>query len=166
MTEEGQGLGQFNPWGITFCGDRVIVGSCSQPYLYIFHTNLELDRKIDLKRVGVRDIMRIAGDEHMNLYICDFSNNSVHVLPLKGKGELLNSFQLDYPHSIHVSGGLVYVSSRRSQIFVLTKQGKFVTSFGHQGLEEGQFALPCGLVVDTNGYLYVCDSSNNQLQLF
>ena len=165
VTREGQGLGQFNPWGITFCGDQVIVGSRAPPYLYIFHTNLELDRKIDLYRVGVSDIMGIAGDEHMNLYICDF-NSSVHVLSLKGQGELLNSFQVDRPHSIHVCGGLVYVSSWKNLVFVFTKQGKFVTSFGHLGLEEDQFVLPCGLVVDTNGYLYVCDLSNNQLQLF
>ena len=49
---------------------------------------------------------------------------------------------------------------------MFTKQGKLVASFGHEGLEEGQFGLLCGLVVDTNGYLYVCDLSNNQLQLF
>ena len=166
VTREGQGLDQFNSWGITFCGDQVIVGSRFPPHLYIFHTNLELDRKIDLKRVGVGDIIGIAGDEHMNLYICDYSNNSVHVLSLKGQGELLNSFQLDYPHSIHVSGGLVYVSSWRiHKIFVFTKQGKLVASFGHQGWKEGQFNLPCGLVIDTNGYLYVCDSSD-RLQLF
>ena len=167
VTGEGQGLGQFYPWGITFCGDQVIVGSRCPPYLYIFHTNLELDRKIDLKRVGVSDIIGIAGDEHMNLYICELSNNSVHVLSLKGQGELLNSFQLDYPHSIHVSGGLVYVSSWRiHKIFVFTIQGKLVASFGHQGRKEGQFVLPSGLVIDTNGYLFVCDSSNDRLQLF
>ena len=165
VTGERQGLDLFNSCGITFCGDRVIVGSRGPPYLYIFHTNLELDRKIDLKRVGVSDIMGIAGDEHMNLYICD-DNNSVHVLSLKGQGELLNSFHVDYPHSIHVSGGLVYISSWKNLIFVFTKQGKFVTSFGHQGLEEGQLGLPCGLVIDTNGYLYVCDSDNDRLQLF
>ena len=52
--------------------------------------------------------MGIAGDEHMNLYICDY-NNGVHVLSLKGQGELLNSFQVDRPHSIHVSGGLASI---------------------------------------------------------
>ena len=168
VTGEGQGLDLFNSWGITFCGDQVIVGSRNPPYLYIFHTNLELNRKIDLERVGVGDnISGIAGDEHMNLYICDYRNNSVHVLSLKGQGELLNSFQLDCPFSIHVSGGLVYFSSWAiHNIFVFTKQGKLVASFGHQGWKEGQFALPCGLVVDTNGYLYVCDRGNSRLQLF
>ena len=166
VTGEGQGLDLSSSRGITFCGDQVIVGSRRPPYLYIFHTNLELDRKIDLKRVGVSDIMGIAGDEHMNLYICDF-NSSVHVLSLKGQGRLLKSFQVDGSHSIHVSGGLVYVSSWNShKIFVFTKQGKLVASFGHEGLKEGQFYLPCGLVVATNGYLYVCDSDNNRLQLF
>ena len=160
---EGQGLGQFNPWGITFCGDQVIVGSRFPPYLYIFHTNLELDRKIDLKRVGVGDIMGIAGDEHMNLYICDF-NSSVHVLSLKGQGELLNSFGKKYvqlPYSVSISGQLVYVGTWTNKIFVFSKQGKFVTSFGSCGSKEGQFNLPSGSVFDADGFMYVCDRNNN-----
>ena len=169
VTGEGQGLDQFSSWGITFCGDRVIIGSCRPPYLYIFHTNLELDRKIDLERVGVSDIMGIAGDEHMNLYICDYSNNSVHVLSLKGQGELLNSFGKKYvqlPYSVSISGQLVYVGTWTNKIFVFSKQGKFVTSFGSSGSKEGQFSLPSGSVFDADGFMYICDSTNNRLQLF
>ena len=168
VTGEGQGLGLFYPWGITFCGDQVIVGSCDLPYLYIFHTNLELDRKIDLKRVGVGDIMGIAGDEHMNLYICDYINNSVRVLSLKGQGELLNSFGKKYvqlPYSVSISGQLVYVRTWTNKIFVFNKQGKVVTSFGSYGSKEGQFSLPSGSVFDADGFMYVCDRNNNRLQL-
>ena len=35
--------------------------------------------------------MGIASDEHMNLYICDYSYDGVHVLSLKGQGELYES---------------------------------------------------------------------------
>ena len=41
-----------------------------------------------------------------------------------------------------------------------------VASFGSRGDEEGQFHLPSGLVLDADGYLYVCDYYNDQLQLF
>ena len=54
---QGQELKRFDPWGIIVCGDQVIVGSRKPPYLYIFRTNLELDRKIDLKRAGVEDVV-------------------------------------------------------------------------------------------------------------
>ena len=165
---QGQGLKQFS---LSICGEQVIVGSRSPPYLYIFRTNLELDRKIDLKRAGVEDVMGIASDEHMNLYICDFHNpGSIHVLSLKGQGELLYSFgkeQLRLPHSICISRGLVYVSTWSDhQVFVFSKEGKLVTSFGGCGRKEGQFMYPSGLVFDDDGLLYVCDCSNNRLQLF
>ena len=169
---QGQGLEQFNPWGISVCGEQVIVGSCNPPHLYIFGTNLELDRKIDLKRAGIEDVMGIASDEHMNLYICDYRYGGVHVLSLKGQGELLYSFgkeQLCYPFSICISGGLVYVSVwsvTGSQVFVFSKEGKLMTSFGRLGHEEGQFINPSGLVVDVDGFLYVGGYSNNRLQLF
>ena len=170
---QGQlGLEQFNPYKINVCGEQVIVVSHSRPYLYIFHTNLELDRKIDLKRAGVENVLGIASDEHMNLYICDARNGCVHVLSLKGQGELLYSFgkeQLLTPYSICISRGLVCVSTWSAadrQVFVFSKEGKLVISFGGFGLEENQFICPSGLVFDIDGFLYVGDNGNNRLQLF
>ena len=167
---QGQELKQFDPWGIIVCGDQVIVGSRSPPYIYIFRTNLELDRKIDLKRAGIGDVMGIASDEHMNLYICDYDSGGVHVLSLKGQGELLYSFgkeQLRYPHSICISGGRVYVSTwLYYHVFVFSKEGKLVTSFGGTGCKEDQFINPSGLVFDVDGFLYVGDYGNSRLQLF
>ena len=172
VTGQGQELKQFNPHGINVCGEQVIVGSCDPPYLYIFTTNIELDRKIDLTRAGVGDVTGIASDEHMNLFICDYNNRGVHVLSLKGQGELLYSFgkkQLHCPYSICISGGLVYVStwsSINSKVFVFSKEGKLVTSFGGFGSKEGQFICPSGLVFNDDGFLYVGDHGNNRLQLF
>ena len=170
---QGQGLKQINPYGISVCGEQVIVGSRKPPHLYIFHTNLELDRKIDLTRAGIGDVMGIASDEHMNLYICD-ARNSVHVLSSKGQGELLYSFgkeQLHSPYSICISGGLVYVNTCtwlfiNTKVFVFSKEGKLVTSFGGFGSKEGQFMFPRGLVFDVDGFLYVGDYGNDRLQLF
>ena len=173
VTGQGQELKQFNPSGISVCGEQVIVASSSRPYLYIFRTNLELDRKIDLKRAGVGDVMGIASDEHMNVHICDFFNGCIQVLSLKGQGELLYSFgkeQLRHPYSICISRGLVYVSTwslaDNNIIFVFSKEGKLVTSFGGTGRKEDQFMNPSGLVFDVDGFFYVCDCSKDRLQLF
>ena len=163
----------FNPCGIGMCGDQVIVSSRDPPYLYIFHTNLELDRKIDLQRAaaGVGDVMGIASDEQMNLFICDYRGGAVHVLSLKGQGELLCSFgeeQLRHPNSICISGGLVHVSTwSANTISMFSKEGKLVASFGSNGSsQQGQFRLPSGLLCDADGFLYVCDRNNDRLQLF
>jgi tripartite motif-containing protein 2/3/tripartite motif-containing protein 71 len=61
----------------------------------------------------------------------------------------------------------VYISSwSNNKIYVFTKEGTLVASFGSQGRGEGQFNLPTGLIFDADGYLYVCDKNNDQLQLF
>ena len=168
---EQYGLEQFDPRGVTFSGDKVVVVSRDPPCVDIFDKELNLDRKVDLKRVGVNDVMGIACDEHMNLYVCSFNDGCVHVLSFKGQDELLYSFgqeKLQNPHSICVSGGLLYVTDWKTDrtIFVFSKEGKFVTSFAGYGYNEGQCRLPTGLVVDADGFLYVCDFSNNRLQLF
>ena len=167
-----QGMEQFDPRGVTICGEQVVVCSCSPPSLYIFNNNLVLNRKVDLKRFGITDVIAVtvANDEPDNLYICDCNGGCVHVLSLKGQVKLLYSFgkdQLRYPRSICISEGLMYVSDwNKNAVFVFTKEGKFVTSFGNIGSAEGQFQLPSGLVVDNDGLLHVCDALNDRVQLF
>ena len=169
--ERAQGMEQSNPFGMTVCGEEVIVTSRIPPSLYVIDFNtLVLNKKVDLQHLGVTDITGVASDEHKNMYVCDLSGCCVHVLSLKGQVKLLYSFgkdQLRQPFSICVSDGLVYVSDwDKHAVCVFDKEGKFVTSFGGDGSKEGQFSLPCGLVVDNDGILCVCDYGNNRVQLF
>ena len=175
VTVQGeQGMEQFNPWRVTVCGEQVAVCSRGPPSLYIFNNNLVLNKKVDLKRFGITDVIAVtvANDEPDNLYICDYSGGCVHVLSLKGQVKVLHSFakdQLHYPHSICISTseGLVYVSDWiKHAVFIFTKEGRFVTSFGSFGTAEGQFKFPSGLVVDNDGILYICDTFNSRVQLF
>ena len=65
------------------------------------------------------------------------------------------------------SSDRVYVSECGShRVSVFTSEGQFVTSFGSEGEGPGQFKYPTGLAVDSSGVVYVCDSSNNRVQLF
>ena len=153
--------------------EQVIVGLRDHPTcLHVLDRELNLEKTIALETIGIKDVNGIAVDEHMNLYICDDEDNSIHVVSLKDQGELLYTFgqeQLDSPHSIHASGGLVYISTYAwsdNKIFVFTEEGALVASIGSEGHEEGQFSFPSGLIVDAAGYLYVCDNANHRLQLF
>ena len=169
-----QGLELFNPWEVAILGEQVVIGSRSPPCLYFFDNSLELRKKIDLTSIGVGDVMGIAGDDAMNLYICDYSGGYVHILSPKAQGKLLHSFgkeKLRLPYSVCVYGNLVYVSDwkvdvARKCIFVFNKEGQLVTSFGSCGASDGQLSLPSGLAFDADSFLYVCDRSNNRLQLF
>ena len=40
-----------------------------------------------------------------------------------------------------------------------------MASFGSKGAGPGEFCWPCGLAVDSNGVVYVCDSHNNNVQV-
>jgi len=42
----------------------------------------------------------------------------------------------------------------------------FVTEWGELGTEPGQFHNPYGMAVDSRGFVYVCDHSNNRVQKF
>ena len=54
------------------------------------------------------------------------------------------------------------------RISVFTSKGQFVISFGQEGSEPGEFndPGPHGIAVDSNGLVYVCDSSNSRIQVF
>jgi outer membrane protein assembly factor BamB len=161
----------INAWGIVVVKEQVVMGSRGHPTcLHVLDRELNLEKTIALETIGVKDVGGMATDEQLNLYICDDDDDCIHVISLKDQGELLYSFgqnQLDYPHSISTSGGLVYVSTwSDNKIFVFTKEGTLVVSFGIEGDEEGQFGFPSGLVFDDDGYLYVCDKLNYRLQLF
>ena len=143
------------------------MGSRGDPKCHVLDQKLNLEKTIALEIIGVKDASGIAVDEHMHLYICDYSYGGIHVISMKDQGELLYSFgheQLKSPHSIYTSGGLVYISTWSDyKISVFTKEGTLVASFGSGGGGEGQFRLPSGLVLDADGYLYVCDYLNGRL---
>ena len=52
------------------------------------------------------------------------------------------------------------------RVSMFTLESRFVTSFGSKGAGPGQFHWPCGLAVDSNGVVYVCDSTNKNVQVF
>ena len=61
----------------------------------------------------------------------------------------------------------MYVTEEYSHhISIFTCMGKFLRSFGTHGSGPGYFNIPCGIAVDKNRVIYVCDRGNNRLQLF
>ena len=54
----------------------------------------------------------------------------------------------------------------KSRITVWAPDGRFITSFGEWGLEDGQFRSPHSLSMDSQGRLFVADRGNNRIQIF
>ncbi|KAL9653258.1 hypothetical protein ABK040_010965 [Willaertia magna] len=45
-------------------------------------------------------------------------------------------------------------------------QGKFISSFGGKGTEDGQFTSPTDICIDSHDNIIICDNENNRVQIF
>ncbi|XP_019859339.1 PREDICTED: RING finger protein nhl-1-like [Amphimedon queenslandica] len=110
------------------------------------------------------------------VYVADLDNNRIQ--KFSPDGNFLAQFgikkfgpgRLSIPYGIAIdtaATGLVYVSEHgNNRISVFTSDGVFVNSFGRKGSNIDQFACPTGLAFDKDGFLYVCDCSNQRLIIY
>ena len=104
------------------------------------------------------------------MYVADCSKKLVVVMDSDGHYErAITNKTLSLPTGVHIVGQYVYVSdydSNRVAVFE-TSTGQFVTSFGRKGHGKGEFSGPyCITSCDNKGFIYVCDSGNDQVQVF
>ena len=68
---------------------------------------------------------------------------------------------------IHVDHDYVYVVEwGNHRVSVFHTSGAFISSFGRRHYGEGELNNPKGITTDQDGFLYVCDTSNNHIQMF
>ena len=166
---------KFNYRGASVVGDEVIV-CCLEASVMVYTKELEYVRKIGFHDDGPGQyncIFGLCSDEHSNVYVCDFNKFRVQVL--SNGGEFLHSLdgdrndvkKLSNPHDVCVSGQYVYVTNHTGHcVSVFTTDGDYVTTFGQHGSCHGDLNYPCGVCVDKDGFVYVCDYTNNRLQIF
>src|ERR1051325_3579543 len=53
-----------------------------------------------------------------------------------------------------------------ARIVKFSKDGKFITAWGHKGTGQGEFRTPHGLAMDSAGHIYVADRENDRVQIF
>ena len=64
--------------------------------------------------------------------------------------------------------GNVYVADRyNNRIQEFSPNGTYITSWGSEGSENGQFKYPAGVAIDaSSGNVYVADTDNHRIQKF
>ena len=161
--------------GVAVVGQEVMV--CDRyNCLLVYDKELKYVRKIGTCGVGpgyFGRILAVSSDEQRNVYVSDIGKSLIHVF--NNDGKFLHSFgqdgnnvkRLKLSHGVHTHGHYVYVTNYTSdKVSVFTTAGKYVTSFGNEGTGEGELKHPWGVCVDKDGFVYVCDNSNNRVQVF
>ena len=174
----GSRTGQFDyPRGIALSKDnKLFVCDSNNDRIQVFDTNLKFISCIGKEGSGEGEfcfLYDLTFDNGGDVYVTDHLNHRVQVF--SQNGTFLRTFgrhgsgsgELSYPFGIHVDHDYVYVVERENdRVSVFYTSGEFITSFGRRGYGEGELSNPLGITIDQDGFLYVCDSYNNRIQVF
>lgn len=122
----------------------------------------------------------IALDKDGNIYVADTDNHSIQKFDKEGKFLARWGGEPDaeeglfyYPRGLATSPeGDVYVAdSGNNRVQKFDPEGNFVNAWGKFGFAwrgegAGKFDVPWGVTTDSQGYLYVSDTSNARIQKF
>ena len=187
LSRTGQSLthyvGLSEPQGVTLSPseDRVYVCEGGTQQVAVFDVELNLIEKFgDLscsldeyepsEMTGLISPHSVAIDNSDKVYVTDTMGQHVHVYDNTGT----HIKSIPHPHDdgfapsgIAIEDEYMFIADRSgNQVVVLTTLGDFVMATGSYGTASGQFQNPCGVAVDLDGYLYVCDYGNSRVQVF
>ena len=113
-----------------------------------------------------------------NIYIADCSNHCVKVFDSTGMylfkfGDSANEGRMCCPRGVAICGDRIVISQGSDllkysnySILLYKLNGQFVSNIGIRGIGEKEFNFHTSLTIDeSNGDIYVCDSSNNRIQI-
>ena len=102
-----------------------------------------------------------------NIYITDISNHRVQVFSYNGDYLFMFSEKMNHPVGICVFQNTVFVTQYGGHcVNMYELEGKLMKSVGSNGNGDAQFNYPRGIdVSDRNHNIYVCDCSNNRVQI-
>ena len=175
---KGGRTGQFDcPWGIALSKDnKLFVCDRNNHRIQVFDTNLKFISCFGKEGRGegeFRYLHDLTFDPVGDVYVTDYYNHRVQVFSQNGtfvrtfgrRGSGLG--ELATPCGIHVDHDYVYVVEYGNcRVSVFYTSGEFITSFGRRGSGEGELSNPTGTTIDQDGFLYICDSENNRIQVF
>ena len=168
---KGSKEGEFdNPQGITIYSNQIYVCDPYNHRIQVFDTDLNF-----LQSTGSRGSRReepnwphdVAFDTAGNMYIAEYGNERVQVMDSSGYFARVFHRKHSGPKALHIADKYVYVSDiDQCCVAVYQTSGDYITAFGRRGQRMGELYSPCSITCCPNGYIYVCDSHNNRIQIF
>ena len=105
------------------------------------------------------------------LYVCDNGNKRVQIL--NTELDYVNCFGCHgdgdgQPEDIvqDRAGNLHVTDTVNNQVLVFDYRGQFLYSFSKKSAASEQLKFPCGICVDSDRFVYVCDYGNNCVSVF
>jgi tripartite motif-containing protein 71 len=115
----------------------------------------------------------IIVDERGNPRVQKFDGNGKFLLkfgsegPRDGQFSHMEHIAIDKYNNIYVNDPQADATGNHiPRVQKFSHDGKFITKFGSAGTGDGQFVDPEHLAIDSNGYVYVSDRGNNNIQVF
>ena len=161
------------PYGIALYGEQLYVCDSDNNRIQVFDTNLTFVRTCGSNETcqSLCKPFDLSFDSAGNLYVA--ASCSIHVLSRDGRGCLSHFGHLGaegtvtHPYGISVFGDHVFVSEHyEHHVTIFHTSGRYVTRVGQFGTNRGEFKHPWGVDVDEDGFVYVCDSISNRIQVF
>ena len=169
----GSGPKQFNcPRGLKLNNNKLYVCDAGNHRIQVFDSELNHITSIGSGKgsgPGQFDSpWDISFDDSSMLHVADCNNDRIQVLDQDGRfvreyGQLqLEDMELSF---IHVDHDYVYVTLRKYRCVCVhsTISGELVHAIG---VREHEMQLPLGVVVDSDRFVYVCDYSKSNVQIF
>ena len=158
------------PCGIAINRDHLYICNSGRNNILVYDLNT-LDFIVSIGCFGnepgrFNHCMDIAFDDKDRMYVIDTSNR-VQVLAVNGGFQHYIGMQdeqhmLQDPRGICVNGDYVYVTEiGASRVSVFSLDGQLVSHIG-----EGYLQSPCGIAVDLDGFVWVCDWEKEAVFVF
>ena len=169
---EGGKKGEFDdPRGLTLSDNLVYVSDRNNHRIQVFDLDLNFVRTIGSRCSGRGEFdepLDVKFDTAGNMYVANGGNGSVQVMDSSGR--FIREFgrgKLSGPSGLLIADKYVYVSDIGGHcIVVYETSGQYVTSFGRRGRNEGEFHGPYCITSCVDGFIYVCDFTNDRVQIF
>ena len=153
---------------------KIYVCDCDNHRIQVINPDFTFSHEFGLFGLGKGQLHRpfdVAFDNDL-VYVADKQNHRVQIFTLQG--EYVSDFgnnHLRSPEGIatDAQNDVVYVSDLTQHNISLFRAstGEFLRSIGCFGKKEvTTFNEPCGMVVNNDGALIICDKNNNRLQIF
>ena len=159
-----------NPKGVTFDQyGRVIVADTGNDRIQILTTDGQFIKQFGAKELKEPYGVCLTGDG--NIAVCS-GGGKANVKVFTQDGDLVMQFNdsktKGRPYFVTYAGQKFFVTYHAGdKVSVFDEKGEGpLYSFGESGQRNGQFDKPCGVVIDSNNKVLVCDYKNHRIQVF